>query len=305
MNTRRTGSFWLFTGPALAGFICFSLWPMLYSLWLSFCQDEVITPVRFIGVQNYLYLFTHDPSFWPSVKVTLIFTAVQVPLAIVAALALALLLNQPVRARGFWRAIYFVPSILPQAAYAVIFGYIFQADGGLLNRLLALGGIHGPAWSTSPTWALPVLIAMSLWSFGYPMVIFLGGLQTVPRELHEAAHMDGAGAWARFRLPDGSSPTPSIRGPPRSPRARAPRWFARCPPARPRSAWRRSCRGARARSSARSGRAGKETPTPSPRCRRSTRRTCCPRTVPSTARPSQRPAAVRTRPRARPAGLEV
>lgn len=199
MSTRRAWSFWLFTGPALAGFVCFSLWPMLDSLWLSFCQDEVITPSRFIGVQNYLYLFTHDPSFWPSVKVTLVFTAVQVPLSVLAALALGLLLNQPVRGRGAWRAIYFVPSILPQAAFAVIFGYIFQADGGLLNRLLALGGIQGPAWTTSPTWALPVLIAMSLWGFGYPMVIFLGGLQNVPRELHEAAHMDGAGAWARFR----------------------------------------------------------------------------------------------------------
>lgn len=199
MNARRNAVFWVFTGPALVGFVCFSLWPMLYSFWLSFCRDEVITPARFIGFQNYIYLFAHDPSFWPSVKVTLVFTAVQVPLAIVAALALALLLNQPVRARGFWRAVFFVPSLLPQAAYAVIFGYIFQADGGLLNRLLAVGGIHGPAWSTSPTWALPVLIAMSLWSFGYPMVIFLGGLQTVPRELHEAAHIDGAGAWARFR----------------------------------------------------------------------------------------------------------
>jgi len=195
----RTRWFWLFTGPALAGFVCFSLWPMLYSLWLSFCQDEVLAPPRFIGVQNYLYLFTRDPSFWPSVKVTLVFSAVEVPLAIAAALALALLLNQPVRGRGGWRAIYFLPSILPQAAYAVIFGYIFQADGGMLNRLLALGGIQGPAWTTSPTWALPVLIAMSLWSFGYPMVIFLGGLQSVPRELHEAAHMDGAGPWARFR----------------------------------------------------------------------------------------------------------
>jgi multiple sugar transport system permease protein len=201
MNARRGWSlwFWLFTGPAVAGFVCFSLWPMLYSLGLSFCQDEVIAPPRFIGVQNYLYLFTHDPSFWPSVKVTLIFTAVQVPLAVGAALALALLLNQPVRGRGWWRAIYFLPSILPQAAYAVIFGYIFQADGGLLNRLLALGGVHGPAWTTSPVWALPVLIAMSLWGFGYPMVIFLAGLQDVPRELFEAAHMDGAGAWGRFR----------------------------------------------------------------------------------------------------------
>jgi multiple sugar transport system permease protein len=201
MNIRRAErlTFWLFAGPAVIGFVAFSLWPMLYSLWLSFCQYDVVAPPRFIGLRNYLYLFQHDPSFWPSVRVTLVFTAVQVPLAIFAALAFALLLHQPVRARGFWRAVYFLPSILPQAAYAVIFGYIFQGDGGLLNRLLALGGIEGRAWTTSPDSALAVLIAMSLWAFGYPMVIFLAGLQNVPRELHEAAHIDGAGAWARFR----------------------------------------------------------------------------------------------------------
>ncbi len=201
MNARRAETFWfwLFTGPAVVGFVGFNLWPMLDSLWLSFCQYEVISAPHFIGVQNYIYLFLHDPSFWPSVKVTLVFSVVQVPLAVIAALAFALLLNEPVRGRGFWRAVYFLPAILPQAAYAVIFGYIFQADGGLLNRLLAIGGIQGPAWTTSPTWVLPVLIAMSLWGFGYPMVIFLGGLQNVPRELYEAAHIDGAGAWARFR----------------------------------------------------------------------------------------------------------
>lgn len=201
MNIRRADqfTFWLFAGPALAGFVAFSLWPMLYSLWLSFCQYEVIAPPRFIGLRNYIHLFYYDAAFWPSVKVTLMFTLVQVPLSIIAALAFALLLNQPVRARGFWRAIYFLPSILPQAAYAVIFGYIFQGDGGLLNRLLALVGIEGRPWTMSSDWALPVLIAMSLWSFGYPMVIFLAGLQNMPRELHEAAHIDGAGTWARFR----------------------------------------------------------------------------------------------------------
>ena len=86
-----------------------------------------------------------------------------------------------------------------EAASVAVFVYIFQADGGLLNRLLALAGVAGPAWVSSPAWALPVVILISLWSFGYPMVIFLGGLQGVPRELHEAAHIDGAGAWARFR----------------------------------------------------------------------------------------------------------
>jgi multiple sugar transport system permease protein len=201
MNTRRLPSlwFWLFAGPALVGFVAFSLWPMAYSLWLSFCRYEVVAPPEFIGLGNYVYLFMHDPSFWPSVKVTLVFTVIQVPLAIGAALALALLLNQPLRGRGFWRAVYFLPSILPQAVFAVVFGYIFQADGGLLNRLLAVAGIHGAAWTTSPTWALPVLIQVSLWGFGYPMVIFLGGLQNVSAELYEAAHLDGAGAWARFR----------------------------------------------------------------------------------------------------------
>jgi multiple sugar transport system permease protein len=191
--------FWLFAGPALLGFALFSLWPMLESLWLSFCQYDVVAPPRFIGLRNYVYLFTSDPAFWPSVKVTLVFTAVQLPLSVAAALGVALLLNQPGRGRGFWRAVYFLPSILPQAASVAVFVYIFQADGGLLNRLLALGGITGPAWTSSPIWALPVLIAISLWGFGYPMVIFLGGLQTVPRELYEAAHIDGAGAWSRFR----------------------------------------------------------------------------------------------------------
>lgn len=201
MTTRRAQTvwFWLFAGPAMLGFVAFNLWPMLDSLWLSFCRYEVVTPPRFIGFQNYVYLFFHDPAFWPSVKVTLTFTVVQVPLAIAGALGLALLLNQPLRGRGFWRSVYFLPAILPQVAFAVVFGHIFQADGGLLNGLLARVGIQGPAWTSSATWALPVLIQVSLWGFGYPMVVFLAGLQNVPRELYEAAHIDGAGAWARFR----------------------------------------------------------------------------------------------------------
>jgi multiple sugar transport system permease protein len=200
MNRRaETFWFWLFAGPALLGFALFSLGPMLRSLWLGFCQYDVVSAPRFIGLRNYVYLATADPAFWASVRVTLVFTAVQVPLALASALGVALLLNQPVPARGFWRGVYFLPSILPQAASVAVFVYIFQADGGLLNRLLGLAGLSGPAWITSPTWALPVLIVISLWGFGTPMVVFLAGLQGIPRELHEAAHLDGAGAWARFR----------------------------------------------------------------------------------------------------------
>jgi multiple sugar transport system permease protein len=196
---RRIPWFWIFAGPAFAGFVLFSLAPMLYSLWLSFCRYEVIAPPRFIGLGNYLYLFRHDPSFWPSVRVTLAFTATQLPLSIAAALGLALALNQPVRGRGLLRSLYFVPSILPQAVYAVVFLYVFQADGGLLNGALSSMGIHGKAWTTEPSLALPVLVVASLWGFGYPMVVFLGALQNVPHELYEAAHIDGAGTWSRFR----------------------------------------------------------------------------------------------------------
>src|ERR1035437_258108 len=163
MTNRRAQSrwFWLFAGPAVLGFVAFSLWPRLESLWLSFCQYEVIAPPHFIGGQNYCYLFGHDPSVLPSGKVTLVFTGSQVPRAIGAARARALLLNQPMRGRGFWRAIYFLPSLLPQAVFAVVFGYIFQADGGLHNRLTALAGLPGAAGTTSPPWAPPALILIS------------------------------------------------------------------------------------------------------------------------------------------------
>ena len=191
--------FWFVAGPALAGFACFTLAPMAYSHWLSLCRYEVVSPPRFVGLRNYTYLFRHDPSFWPSVRVTFLFTITQIPLAMASALGFALALNEPIRGRGFWRSVYFLPSILPQAVFAVVFVYLFQADGGLINRVLGSLGMAGQAWTSSPSWALPVLVIASLWGFGYPMVVFLGGLQNVPRELYEAAHIDGAGAWARFR----------------------------------------------------------------------------------------------------------
>ncbi len=195
----RSTWFWFLAGPALLGFACFNLAPMAYSLWLSLCRYEVVSPPRFIGFGNYAYLFVHDPSFWPSVRVTLAFTLTQLPLSIVASLGFALALNQPIRGRGFLRSLFFLPSILPQAVFAVVFVYLFQADGGVLNGILGCLGIRGQAWTTNPAWALPVLVTASMWGFGYPLVVFLGGLQNVPRELYEAAHMDGAGPWERFR----------------------------------------------------------------------------------------------------------
>ncbi|MCU0793980.1 MAG: sugar ABC transporter permease [Opitutaceae bacterium] len=201
MNNRRALHlwFWLFAGPAVLGFAAFSLLPMLESLWLSFCRYDIVNPPEFVGLKNYHYVLTADPAFWPAVKVTAIFALANVPVALATALLLAMLLAQPNRFQGFYRSVFFLPSLLPQTASVAIFAYIFNPDGGLLNTLLARAGVEGPAWTSSTTWALPTLLIISLWGFGHAMLIMLGAVQSVPRDLYEAAHLDGAGVWGRFR----------------------------------------------------------------------------------------------------------
>ena len=186
-------------GPAVAGFVLFSLGPMLASAYLSLTRYDVVTPPKFIGFDNYRYLMTQDPAFWPSVKVTLVYAAVSVPLGLALSLGVALLLNRRVRLLGTFRTIYFLPSLLPATASGVVWVYIFHPNHGLLNRLLAQAGIQGPAWTQSVDWALPALIIMGLWGFGGAMVIFLAGLQDVPRSLYEAAELDGATPLEQFR----------------------------------------------------------------------------------------------------------
>ena len=191
--------FWLMTGPAVLCFFVFALFPMVYSFYLSLCNYNVVNPPEFIGTGNYLYLLRHDLAFWPSVKVTLIFALVHVPIALFNALWVAMLLNCNVRGRGVFRTLFYLPSILPSAASAAVFVAIFNPRHGLLNQFLAEVGLQGPAWLSSTTWALPCLIIISLWGFGNAMLIFLGALQGVPRQLYEAADIDGAGRWAQFR----------------------------------------------------------------------------------------------------------
>lgn len=191
--------FWVLTGPAVFCFVAFALFPMIYSFYLSLCNYNVVSPPEFVGLANYTYLLRHDLAFWPSVKVTLIYAAVHVPIALINALLVAMLLNSDVKGRGVFRTIFYLPSILPSAASAAVFVVIFNPRYGLLNHFLALAGIQGPPWLASTTWALPCLIIISLWGFGNAMLIFLGALQGVPRQLYEAASIDGAGRWARFR----------------------------------------------------------------------------------------------------------
>jgi multiple sugar transport system permease protein len=189
-------------GPAVLGFLLFSLGPMLASAWLSLTRYDVVSPPEFIGLGNYVYLMTQDPAFWPSVKVTLVYALVSVPLGLALSLSVALLLNRRVKLLGTFRTIYFLPSLLPATASGVVWVFIFHPTQGLLNRLLANAGIPKddlPAWTMSVDWALPALIIMGLWAFGGAMVIFLAGLQDVPRSLYEAADLDGANALQQFR----------------------------------------------------------------------------------------------------------
>lgn len=197
----RNESLWfiLFAGPAIFSFLVFTAGPMIYSFYLSLCKYNMIEAPQFIGAENYLYLIRDDPSFWPSVKVTMVYALVQIPLSLSISLGIAMLLNNQVKALGVFRTVYYLPSLLPATSSVIIWVWIFHPRFGLLNNMLAKAGIEGPAWLASPHWALPALIIMSLWGFGSGMIIFLAGLQNVPRQLYEAAMIDGANSFQRFR----------------------------------------------------------------------------------------------------------
>lgn len=153
---------------------------------------------HFIGGKNYNTL-VHDHLFWKSLSVTAYYTIGSVPLVLIVGFFVALLLNQNIKGLSFWRTIYFLPTLVPAIAGAVLWIWIFNPDFGLLNSLLRSAGLPTSQWIYSERAAVPSLILMSTWGFGNAMVIFLAGLQGIPRQLLEAASIDGAGTWARFR----------------------------------------------------------------------------------------------------------
>jgi multiple sugar transport system permease protein len=188
-----------FISPWLIGFVAFTAFPFLYSLYLSFTRYDIITHPVWVGIANYHNLFSGDPLFWQSLWVTLKFALIALPLGIIAGVALALLLNLDLRGMGLYRTIFFLPSIVPPVATSVVFLWLFNPEIGLVNRLLHTVGVTGPEWLQSPQWALPTLVLMSLWAVGGSMVIYLAGLKDIPAHLYEAATMDGASSWQRLR----------------------------------------------------------------------------------------------------------
>jgi multiple sugar transport system permease protein len=198
LRQREAVLFYLCISPWLIGFILFYLGPILASFYYSLTEWDLLTSPQFIGLDNYVRLFTRDPLALKSFKVTLVYTLVYVPLDLIFGLALALLLNQKLRGIGVFRTVYYLPSVLSGVAYVVMWMWMFNPQHGLINTLLTYIGIQGPRWLLDPKWALSALIMMSLWGVGRSMIIFLAGLQDIPIVLYEAAEIDGASHWKKF-----------------------------------------------------------------------------------------------------------
>ncbi|GAA0936382.1 sugar ABC transporter permease [Pseudonocardia zijingensis] len=190
---------YLFLAPWFVGLALLTAGPLIGSLYLSFTNFNLLQAPTWVGFANYVRMFTDDPRYLQSVKVTFVYVLLTVPLQLGFALAVAMLLNRRLRGIAWYRSVYYIPSLLGgSVAIAVIWSQIFD-DDGVLNVFLAFFGIAGRSWISSPDTALYTLVLLNIWQFGSPMVIFLAGLKQVPQELYDAAAVDGAGAWRKFR----------------------------------------------------------------------------------------------------------
>ncbi len=183
----------LFISPWTIGFVWFTLYPVVASLYYSFTNYRIIDRPIWIGLNNFNVLFTQDDLFTTSIKNTAYYVITSVPLDLVVALFFAILLNVGIAGRSFFRTAFYLPTVVPTVASAILWIMLFNTDGGIINAALGLVRIPPIPWLSSPTWAMPALIILSVWGIGAAVIIFLAGLQDVPRVLYEAASLDGAG----------------------------------------------------------------------------------------------------------------
>lgn len=189
----------VFCMPFIIGFLVFLIIPMGMSLYYSFCDYDILSPPVFTGLDNYIEIFTADETFWHSVKATFLFAFVSVPLRLIFALIVALILVKSTKATGFYRAAYYLPSILGgSVAVAVLWRRIFATDG-VLNSILGMFGLDTQfAWLGNTKTAIWTLVLLAIWQFGSSMLIFLSALKQIPRDLYEAADVDGANKFVKF-----------------------------------------------------------------------------------------------------------
>jgi len=192
-KSRENLTGYLFIAPWLIGFLVFTLGPFIQSFYISFTRYNIVQPPKFIGLANYRMMLFDDELFWKSLWVTIRFALCSVPMVLVVGVLLALLLNSNVKGIAAFRTIFYLPSIIPTVATTSIFMWILNPQVGMVNQILDLIGIKGPAWLSDPTWTPWSLVFMSVWGAGGSMVIYLAGLKDIPTYLYEAATIDGAG----------------------------------------------------------------------------------------------------------------
>ncbi len=185
--------------PSLLPLVLFTIGPMAASVGISFLEWDLLTSPEWLGLGNYRELLG-DSEFWAAVRHTLYFLVLYLPLVFVGGLGIALALNRGVRFIGLLRAMYFVPVVTSWVVVALMWKWLLNPGSGVVNTVLGVVGIDGPGWWTDPTWAMPAIVLATAWKdLGFVMVIFLAGLQSIPEDYHEAAMVDGASGWHRFR----------------------------------------------------------------------------------------------------------
>ncbi len=195
---RKNGPGYLFLSPWLIGFFCLTIGPVLISLYLAFTQYNVVNPPQWVGLENFEFMFNYDDRFIQSLKVTFTYVFLSVPCKLIFALIVAMVLDKGIRAIGFYRALFYLPSILGGSiAIAILWRQLFNHDG-VINTILSYIGISGPYWLNDPDYSLYTLVVLSMWQFGSPMLIFLAGLRAIPQELYEAAQIDAASKTRQF-----------------------------------------------------------------------------------------------------------
>ena len=189
-----------FISPWIAGFLIFTLFPIFSSLYYSFTDYGLFGSPNWVGLQNYIDLFTKDDKFFLSLYNTVFFFLLAMPASVVVGIFLAILLNSKLRGIAFFRSLFFLPTIVPAVASAAVWMWILNPQWGLLNTSLRLVGLSGPPWLSNPDWAKPSLVLVALWTIGSEVIIYLAALQEIPRDYHEAALVDGANSLQQTRF---------------------------------------------------------------------------------------------------------
>jgi len=200
LRKRETKTAWIFLLPSLIGFSVFVFAPVLVSLVLSFLKWDLLTDAKFVGLSNYKNLILHDETFHLVLKNTVVFVLGTVPTRVILGLLLAMALVKSIPGRTIFRAAIFFPVIIPTVAAAMVWRWIFNTDFGMLNDLLYNLGVNNlPQWLSDPNWAMVAIIILSVWKdLGFTLVLFMAGLQGIPKVLYEASEIDGASKWQKF-----------------------------------------------------------------------------------------------------------